>query len=175
MKKESNKKVNFREFILGGQDGIVNVLGLVLGVAGATLSSNIVIISGLVATVAESVSMAAVAYTSSKAAKDYYHSIKHKIHFAEFENPLKSAWTVGMATIIGSLIPLAPFFFFSVKNGIIISLILSGIVLFVVGALKAKLSIGSWKRSGLELMIIGLIAALVGYGVGLLLKGYGIN
>ena len=37
MKKEhSNKKVNFREFILGGQDGLVNVLGLVLGVASAT-------------------------------------------------------------------------------------------------------------------------------------------
>ena len=69
------KKVNFREFILGRQDGLVNVLGLVLGVASATLNTNIVLISGTVATVAESVSMAAVAYTSSKAAKDYNNSI----------------------------------------------------------------------------------------------------
>lgn len=167
-------RINFRNFILGGQDGLVNVLGLVLGVAGATLNTNIVIVSGIVATVAESVSMAAVAYTSSKAAKDYYTSIKHKLHFAEFENPFRSAATVGISTVIGSLIPLLPFFFFEIKNAIIFSLILSALVLFFVGALKAKLSIGSWKRSGLELMIIGIIAALVGYGVGLLLKGYGV-
>lgn len=173
-KRVNNKKVNFRDFILGGQDGIVNVLGLVLGVASATFNSNIVIISGLVATVAESVSMAAVAYTSSRAAKDYYTSIKHKLHFSEFENPLKSAWTVGFSTVIGSFIPLTPFFFFSVKNAIITSLIFSATVLFIVGALKAKLSVGSWKRSGFELMVIGIIAALVGYGVGLLLKGYGV-
>lgn len=171
---EHQKKVNFRDFILGGQDGLVNVLGLVLGVAGATLSSNIVIISGIVATVAESVSMAAVAYTSSKAAKEYYTSIKHKMHMHEFGDPLKSAWTVGISTIIGSLVPLIPFFIFSIRNAIIISLVFSACVLFFVGALKAKLSIGSWKRSGFELMIIGLIAALLGYGVGLLLKWYGL-
>ncbi len=165
-------RVNFRDFILGGQDGLVNVLGLVLGVAGATLNTNIVIITGIVATVAESVSMAAVAYTSSKAAKDYYSSIKHKLHLSEFENPFRSAVNVGTSTIIGSLIPLIPFFFLNVKPAIITSLIFSAVILFLVGALKAKLSIGSWKKSGFELMIIGIIAALVGYGVGLLLKGY---
>src|SRR3989344_6840341 len=65
---------NIRDFILGFQDGLVNTLGLVLGVATAVQSSNIVLISGLVTTFAESVSMAAVAYTSTKAAKEYYES-----------------------------------------------------------------------------------------------------
>src|SRR3989338_6710132 len=110
------KKVNFREFILGGQDGLVNILGLVLLIASATFNSNIIIISGLVATVAESVSMTAVAYTSSKAAEEYYEGMieddkkhvknlllkKHKILLHEFSNPLRSAWMVGLATIIGS-------------------------------------------------------------------------
>ena len=169
-------KVNFRDFILGGQDGLVNVLGLVLGVAGATLNTNIVLISGIVATVAESVSMGAVAYTSSKAAKDYYASIKHKLHFAEFENPFRSAATVGISTVVGSLIPLIPFFFLNIKNAIVVSLIFSALVLFFVGALKARLSIGNWKRSGFEMMVIGIIAALVGYGVGLLLNNFfGLN
>ena len=180
------KKVNFREFILGGQDGLVNILGLVLGIASATFNSNIIIISGLVATVAESVSMTAVAYTSSKAAEEYYEGMieddkkhvknlllkKHKILLHEFSNPLRSAWMVGLATIIGSLIPLVPFFFFSVKYGIISSLILSAFVLFIVGAFKAKMSIGNWRKSGLQLMFIGLIAALIGYGFGLLLNNY---
>lgn len=63
---------NLPQIILGGQDGIVNVLGVILGVAAATLSSKIVIAAGLAATFAESVSMAAVAYTSKIAEADYY-------------------------------------------------------------------------------------------------------
>jgi vacuolar iron transporter family protein len=60
--------------VLGGQDGLVNVLGVVLGVAAATSSSRIVLVAGLSAAFAESVSMAAVAYTSSMAAADVYES-----------------------------------------------------------------------------------------------------
>ena len=81
---------------------------------------------------------------------------------------------VGFATIIGSMIPILPFFFLNVKASILASLILVAVVLFFVGALKARLSIGSWKKSGFELMVIGIIAALVGYGFGLLLKVVGI-
>ena len=60
--------------ILGGQDGLVNVLGIVLGVAAATADPRIVIVAGLAATFAESVSMGAVAYTSTLADADFYES-----------------------------------------------------------------------------------------------------
>ena len=166
-------KINFREYILGGQDGLVNVLGLVLGVASATQNSSIVIISGIVATVAESVSMAAVAFTSTEAAKDYYKSKTTKKVPIDFKYPIKSTIIVGLSTLIGSIIPLISFFLLPVKQAIIGSLIVSAIALFTVGALKAKLSLGNWKKSGMELLIIGMISALLGYGVGLLLKGYG--
>jgi len=66
------KSFNLPEIILGGQDGLVNVLGVILGVAAATVSSKIVIVAGLAATFAESISMAAVAYTSKLAEADYY-------------------------------------------------------------------------------------------------------
>jgi len=68
----------FRNIILGGQDGVVNVLGIVLGVATATASSQIVLLAGLAATFAESVSMAAVAYTSSRAVAEHYESERKK-------------------------------------------------------------------------------------------------
>jgi VIT1/CCC1 family predicted Fe2+/Mn2+ transporter len=60
--------------ILGGQDGLVNVLGVLLGVAAATGEPRIVIAAGLATTFAESLSMAAVAYTSSVAEGDLYKS-----------------------------------------------------------------------------------------------------
>ncbi len=56
-----------RDVILGGQDGLVNVLGLVLGMAVATGDSRVVITAGLAAMLAESIAMAGVAYTSSGA------------------------------------------------------------------------------------------------------------
>jgi len=62
------------DVILGGQDGLVNVLGVILGVAAATSDSRIVLVAGLAAAVAESISMGAVAYTSTLADADYYES-----------------------------------------------------------------------------------------------------
>ena len=228
MKLHNNKltRANLRDFILGWQDGLVNVLSLILGIAGATNNSKIVIISGLVATFAESISMAAVAFTSSKAAKDYYYSelerekqeLKQKpgiekriiksifykkgfrrkllsqivnkiisnkkvwldtvmseelrIFSEDYEKPLKNAMVVGISTVIGSLIPLMPFFFLPVSLGIFTSLILAILVLFFVGAVKAKLTIGDWKTSGIQMALIGTIAALIGYYIGVLLGNW---
>lgn len=62
------------DVILGGQDGLVNVLGVILGVAAATQDTPIVLVAGLAATFAESVSMGAVAYTSTLADSDLYES-----------------------------------------------------------------------------------------------------
>jgi len=74
------------DVILGGQDGLVNTLGVILGVAAATSDVRIVIAAGLAATFAESISMGAVAYTSTLAENDLYHSEREReyrhIHLA---------------------------------------------------------------------------------------------
>jgi vacuolar iron transporter family protein len=62
------------DVILGGQDGLVNVLGVILGVAAATAEVRIVLAAGLAAALAESVSMAAVAFTSRRAEQALYES-----------------------------------------------------------------------------------------------------
>ncbi len=218
-----NSGYNIKDIILGGQDGLVNVLGVILAIAAATFDTRIVIIAGLAATFAESISMAAVAYTSTKAAKDYYlsqlkkeeqeikdmpklekkeiYDIYYKKGFrgtflnkivskiinnrkvwletmmseefgllkSEYENPGKSAFIVGISATIGSLVPLFPFFFFSVRLGIIIALIVAALALFITGAIKAKLTIGNWFKSGLEMLMIGMLAAIIGYLIGSLL------
>jgi vacuolar iron transporter family protein len=63
---------SLRDIILGGQDGLVNVLGLVLGVAAATAQLRIVMAAALAATFSESIAMGGVAYTSALAERDYY-------------------------------------------------------------------------------------------------------
>lgn len=162
-----------KDIILGGQDGLVNVLGIAMTVAAATYNAETILIAGIAGLFAESVSMAAVAYTSAKAARDYYLSESRRNHRkfysfvpSEYKSPLVSALIVGCAAIIGSLIPLTPFFFLDVKNAITTAWIISAAVLFAVGAVKAKLTIGDWKKSGLEVMIIGIVAAFAGYIIG---------
>lgn len=90
MKREVNHSTGsavIRDIILGGQDGLVNVLGIVLAVAEATNSRYIVLVSGLAATFAESISMAAVAYTSAKAGKEFYRKKRDEIEHKMKTNP----------------------------------------------------------------------------------------
>ncbi len=212
------------DIILGGQDGLVNVLGVILGVAAATGDPYIVLVAGLAATFAESVSMGAVAYTStladaalyeSEREREYRHirevprlerkeireiyvdkgfegelldrivdtvtankdvwvavmmSEEHQLIPTNRQYALRSALIVGLAAIIGSLVPLSPFLFLPVTTGIWTSIVLSALVLFVVGAYKARVTIGHPGKSGLEMALIGTASALVGYAVGALLK-----
>src|SRR2546428_8176646 len=55
------------DFILGSQDGIVNVLGIILGLSAATRDVRIILVATLAALGAESIAMGAVAYTSTRA------------------------------------------------------------------------------------------------------------
>lgn len=58
---------SLRDVILGGQDGLVNVLGLVLGMAAATGDTRVIVTAGLAAMMAESIAMAGVAFTATGA------------------------------------------------------------------------------------------------------------
>jgi len=75
-----------------------------------------------------------------------------------------------VAAIIGSLIPLLPFLVLPVATSIWVALALSAVVLFAVGAYKARVTVGRPSRSGLEMAVIGTVSALVGYAVGLVLR-----
>jgi VIT1/CCC1 family predicted Fe2+/Mn2+ transporter len=213
------------EIILGGQDGLVNVLGVILGVAAATHDPRIVLAAGMAATFAESVSMGAVAYTSTLANNDLYNSEKEREYrhirlVPEIEteeirrlyakkgftgktldeivevitsNPdvwvevmmseehqlqppggqagaIKSALIVGIAAVIGSLIPLIPFVFIPVQTSMVVSIVVAAITLFAAGAYKARVTIGNPGKSGMEMAVIGTLSAMVGYAVGLIFK-----
>jgi predicted membrane protein (TIGR00267 family) len=215
----------FKNLILGGQDGLVNILGILLGVAVATQSTSMVLLAGLAATFAESVSMAAVAYTSSRAEVEHYEAeiarelweidnvpdkerqeieqiykekgfsgkllqqvvdkiisnrkvwlktmMKDELKLEDPRDgmsPLKQSILVGVSAIVGSLIPISPFFFFPVSSAILLSVVISFVLLFVFGAYKSHLTSGKWLHGGFELMLIGGAAALTGYFVGSLFQ-----
>lgn len=214
------------DMILGGQDGLVNVLGVILGVAAASNDPRIVIAGGLAATFAESISMAAVALTSKMAERDHFISelarerreikempekeeaeirrvyenkgfkgkilddivshvikdeelwvslmMKEELELKEVKNGeiYKSSFIVGFAALVGSFVPLIPYFFFPIKVALWPSLGVSAIVLFFVGVYKAKMTVGKPSKSGIQMVLIGMGAAIAGYLIGKAFGGH---
>src|SRR5436190_22035670 len=71
--RERHRTTNWlRDVILGGQDGLVNILGIVLGVIAGGGSKTVLLAAGFAAAITESISMGAVGYTSSVSQRDYY-------------------------------------------------------------------------------------------------------
>jgi VIT1/CCC1 family predicted Fe2+/Mn2+ transporter len=64
-------KLNWlRAAVLGANDGIVSIAGLVVGVAGATSSTSLILTAGIAGIVAGSISMAAGEYVSVSSSRD---------------------------------------------------------------------------------------------------------
>src|ERR1700758_4406629 len=70
--KQHRAKNSLRDVILGGQDGLVNMLGIALGVVAAGGSNHVLVVTGIAAAITESISMGAVAYTSFGSDRDFY-------------------------------------------------------------------------------------------------------
>jgi VIT1/CCC1 family predicted Fe2+/Mn2+ transporter len=83
--------------------------------------------------------------------------------------PAKAGLLTGFSFLIASIIPILPFTLMDVRPAAITALIASVIFLFVIGASKAIFTRQSWIRSGLEVMVIGTVAAAATYVIGLLL------
>jgi len=60
------------DFILGSQDGLVNVLGIILGLTAANTDTRVFFVAAFAALAAEAISMGAVAYTSTAARRQAY-------------------------------------------------------------------------------------------------------
>jgi VIT1/CCC1 family predicted Fe2+/Mn2+ transporter len=87
------------------------------------------------------------------------------------EPPSRSAIIVGLAYLAGAAVPLIPYLLVAPPLGILVSAIATVLTLFVVGAVKTRVTARSWWLSGLESMGIGIAAAMVTFGAGRLLAG----
>ncbi len=217
------------DFILGSQDGLVNVLGVILGIAIAAHQQalaqqladpfRIVVAGALAATFAESISMGAVAYTTTLARRDHYlkerereeremrelpdlerqevrevfekwgfqgakleqvtddivsnpkawleFMMAHELGLTPVEKrqARNSAFLVGFAAIFGSVIPLLPFLVFpgDILTGMLASVLVAAVALFLIGWYKATSTVGRPARSGLEMVAIGIASAVAGF------------
>jgi VIT1/CCC1 family predicted Fe2+/Mn2+ transporter/rubrerythrin len=84
-----------------------------------------------------------------------------------FPSPWTSSFSAALSTAIGAFIPIIPFFFMSGFPAVVAAFVISILAHFAVGAVKSLITIRSWWASGLEMTIVGIIEAVVTYGLGL--------
>jgi vacuolar iron transporter family protein len=217
---EHRQKNWLRDVILGGQDGLVNILGIVLGVIAGGGTRTVLLAAGFAAAITESISMGAVGWTSALSERDYYAAeraresaeidatpeaerqeiydiyaakgfsgelldrvvdtitanreawlatmMNEELHLQPVEAPdiFRSAVVITVATLIGHLIPLLPFVWLSRNAALILAIVLSALVLFGVGVYEAVSLVGDWRKKGLQMVVIGLGAAAIGFAIG---------
>lgn len=172
---EMNKeKANWlRAAVLGANDGIVSVAGLVIGVASATDDKLIILIAGLAGVFAGALSMAAGEYVSVGTQRDI-EKVAHKNSGAQepdhehdlFSNPWHAAVASAAAFLVGSSIPMIavmlPFGALTVP----ITFVSVVVALVFTGYLSAKLGGIHVKKSIVRNVVGGAIAMAVTYAIG---------
>jgi len=219
---------SIRDFVFGFGDGINTSLGLVAGVGGAEVSSNIIILAAIVAMFTGAKAMAVQNYLAVKSQRqildseierekwemnnvpeaerkeieDVYKAKgftgqdltkivdkitsnkkvwldtmlteELKLNLEIVGSPLKSAFRMFGAFLVGGILPIIPYFFL---NGYVPLFVAIGVSLsasFIIGAIKSKIANISMLRGGLEMAGLGTGIALIGYGIGSELGSLGI-
>ncbi|MDP3990224.1 MAG: VIT1/CCC1 transporter family protein [archaeon] len=101
---------------------------------------------------------------------NYMVQRKVGISAKKLEFPFKNAFAMFFSFLVGSSFPIAPFIFLDEMTASIVAVILTIIALFLVGLTKSTFTKRSGIKSGIEIVIVGLIAGTIGYVVGLILS-----
>ena len=213
-----------RAAVLGANDGLVSILSLVMGVAGATSSNTNVLIAGLAGLLAGAGSMALGEWLSVQSSRELYEK-QIKIEEEEIaESPEEeqeelsliyqskglpedrarelashmmadkgsildtlareelgidpeelggSAYEAAITSFflfaVGAVFPIFPFFFWSGSLAIYISLAVSGVGLFIIGAAITLMTGRGVMFSGIRQVVVGLVAAALTFGIGRLI------
>jgi VIT1/CCC1 family predicted Fe2+/Mn2+ transporter len=211
----------FRAAIFGVSDGLVSNVSLIMGVAGAGVDNQVILIAGLAGLLAGAFSMGAGEYISMRAQREVFErlidlerkelqlfpdeerseladiyqdkgvppALANDLATAVMANPevaldthareelgldpeegLGSPWGASIASFFmfafGAAVPLVPFIFGEGTTPLVVSAVLSGLVLFVVGAGISVLTGRSALLSGLRQVAVGAAASIVTYAVG---------
>ena len=213
-----------RAAVLGANDGLVSNLSLVMGVAGAEMSGQAILVTGLAGLLAGACSMALGEWLSVQSSRELYQrqiaiekeeirtnpqeeieelvliyqargideaqarKIAEQI-LSDEENALDtlareelaidpaelggSAWEAAFTSFflfaVGAIVPVVPFFFLEGMSAIFLSLFVSTIGLYIIGAGITLFTGRTILFSGTRQMVFGLSAAAITYAIGWLI------
>jgi predicted membrane protein (TIGR00267 family) len=94
-------------------------------------------------------------------------SVREELKIGEAHaTPFREGWITGLATAVGAFLPVAPFLFLEGRAAILTAFILAMLSHFAVGAARSFFTGRGVIRSGIDMFVVGLGVAAVGYVVG---------
>jgi vacuolar iron transporter family protein len=152
-----------RDLVYGANDGIITTFAVVAGVAGGALSTRAVLIVGAANLLADGLSMGVGNYLGIRAEEG--SRALQGLPEAE-ASPVKHGMATFLAFVVAGAVPLAPYFVGGNVSRLAVSSVLTLAALFGVGAARSIFSQESWWMTGLEMLGLGVVVAVVAYAAG---------
>jgi VIT1/CCC1 family predicted Fe2+/Mn2+ transporter len=146
------------DLVYGANDGIITTFAVV----GANLSERIILILGFANLLADGFSMGASNYLARRSYADADDRAMGREAARHGTATVLGFVTAGLVPLLAYLVPLSD----DARFPMAVALTLS--TLFAVGASRAIVTHLGWVRSGLEMLLVGALAAAVAYSIGAL-------
>ena len=151
------------DLIYGANDGILTTFAIVAGISGGNLSSRAVVIVGVANLFADGLSMGVGNYLSIRARE----SAREVQRLPEEEAyPARHGFATFLSFSVAGAVPLLPYLLPGVEGRFELSTCLALVTQFTIGALRSWVTASRWWVSGLEMLLLGVLVALVAYGIG---------
>lgn len=148
------------DLVYGANDGIITTFAVVSGVAGAALSTRVILILGFANLLADGFSMGASNFLSIRSRPDGAED-------ADQADALRHAFATFLAFVVAGAIPIVAYLIpCAPGDRFPIAIVLTLVALYAVGAARSLVIETRWWRSGLEMLLVGAAAAVVAYAIG---------
>ena len=158
-----------RDAVFASDDGLITTFAVVAGSFGANLAPSVVLILGFANLFADGISMSTGTYLGAKSEIEYESSEEKGI--LGHVTPLRHGLITFLAFIVAGFVPLIPFVFV-LKDAFVLSAALVVIALFTIGSVRSIFTHRRWLKSGIEMLLVGGIAAVVAFGVGFVIDRF---
>ena len=149
--------------VFGLEDGLVSTTGAVAGVAAGTRDADVVLLAGVVILAVEALSMAAGQLLSERTV--------HQVEPWHRDSLAVGAVLMFVAYIAAGLVPLMPILLMRSVTSVVIGAALAFPALFLLGWAKGRVVGVAPRRSGIEVLLVGGVAAAIGILVGVFMEG----
>lgn len=163
------------EFVYGSIDGTVTTFAVVAGATGAKFSTIVIIVLGFANLVADGFAMGVGSYLSSKSEADV--QIKKGEKADDEISPSIRGITTFSAFVLVGFVPVLVYIFdyiFKINSDLgtlfIWASVLTGLAFLGIGFLKSYVAHTSKRRGIAETLVLGAIAAIIAYLLGVVLE-----
>lgn len=160
-----------RDIVFGTNDALLTNIGIITGFTASLVANRLIILAVIVDIFTSAFAMAFGTYLSRTSEDDYLTtSLRRKTKRdvdSVLANPYIAAAVMWVVYVISGFIPLLPFFFgLQPATAAKVAVALGATTFLIVGIFKGKVTRTSLAKSAAQFFLLGTIAALIGYGIG---------